>query len=444
MIISSRRLLRRLRQRRRSIIALLLFFFTIDVFLLLRHRPTTSRTTLPSLKRHGLRSSSSSSSSSDLHGPGHAGNETFFIVSVHRNTGPILPDWGAAVLALVDYLGPANVYFSALESGSQDDTKDKLNAIKAQLDARRVPNTVTLGQTVWEQLDDMWARPAPDAPRQEGWIWNQEDKVYDKRRITYLARERNRAMEPMRELEEKQGVTFDKVLWINDIIFDVEDFVTLHNTRGGSYAAACSMDYKHPPAYYDTFALRDGEGRKTASNYWPWFQAGPARDAASRSEPVRVASCWNGMVIFDASPFRADPPLRFRAIPDALADLHLEGSECCLVHADNPLSAETGSGGGVWLNPNVRVGYSAPAYEAVRAVGGEKFPGAWATVVGAWANRWLAWRAGLSHHVENATVTKRLRQWVADAPEGEPRREPGVSCLINEKQIMWMNGWRHL
>ncbi|KAL1883159.1 hypothetical protein Daus18300_000217 [Diaporthe australafricana] len=438
MIISSRLLLRRLRQRRRSILSLLLFLFTIDVILLLRHRPRTVRTTAPSLERHhGLRSSNS-----DLAGPGAAGNETFFIVSVHRNTGPILPAWGAAVLALIDHLGPANVYFSALESGSQDDTKDGLTALKAQLDERRVPNTVTLGQTVWQQLDEMWARPAPDAPRQEGWIRNQEDKVYDLRRITYLARERNRAMEPMRRLQAEQGVTFDRVLWLNDVIFDVDDFLTLLHTRGGAYAAACSMDYKHPPAYYDTFALRDDEGRKTASNYWPWFQAGASRSAAQRADPVRVASCWNGMVIFDAAPFHADPPLRFRAIPDALADMHLEGSECCLVHADNPLSAA--AAGGVWLNPNVRVGYSVPAYEAVRAAHGEQFPGAWATVVGAWANRWLRWRHSLSHRVEGATVAKRLKQWVAEAPEGEPRREPGVSCLINEKQIMWMNGWRHL
>lgn len=434
MIISSRLLLRRLRQRRRSILSLLLFLFTLDLILLLRHRPVTSRSTLHPLDRHAPRGSG---------GPGASSrNETFFIVSVHRNTGAILPEWAAAVLALVDYLGPANVYFSALESGSQDDTKDKLSALKAQLDGRRVPNTVALGQTVWQQLDDMWARPAPDAPRQEGWIWNQEDKVYDKRRITYLARERNRAMEPMLQLQQRHGVTFDKVLWLNDVIFDVDDFVTLLRTRDGTYAAACSMDYKHPPAYYDTFALRDGDGRKTASNYWPWFQAGPARDAALRSEPVRVASCWNGMVIFDAAPFRADPPLRFRAIPDALADLHLEGSECCLVHADNPLSDEAARG--VWLNPNVRVAYSPAAYEAVRARPGERFPGKWATVAGAWANRWLRWRARLSHHVEGATIAKRLLQWEADAPDSEPRREPGVSCLINEKQIMWMNGWRHL
>lgn len=84
-----------------------------------------------------------------------------------------------------------------------------------------MPNTVSLGMTVWEQLDEMWARPDPQGPRQPGWIWNPEDKVYDLRRISYLARERNRAMEPMWELEREKGIKFDKVLWLNDVVFDV-------------------------------------------------------------------------------------------------------------------------------------------------------------------------------------------------------------------------------
>ena len=435
MIIPSRRLLRRLRQRRRPIAALLLLLFTVDALILLHRRPRTIRSTLPHQARH-------SPLDGGVSGPGNPDNTTVFIVSVHRNTAQVLPAWGAAVLALIDHLGSDNVYFSALESGSQDDTKQGLAALKDQLDARRVPNTVTLGMSVWEQLDEMWARPDPAGPRQEGWIWNQEDQLYDLRRITYLARERNRAMEPMRVLQG-QGTTFDKVLWLNDVVFDTEDFVTLLHTRHGHYAAACSMDFKRPPHYYDTFALRDDQGQKTASNFWPWFLSPASRQLARQSEPIPVQSCWNGMVLFDAAPFYADPPLRFRAIPDSLADLHLEASECCLIHADNALSAQPDRG--VWLNPNVRVGYSASSYRAVQARQGKKFPGPFATVAGAWANRWLRWRGSLSQHFENATVLKRLEKWRAETPDGGPsRQEPGVSCLINEKQIMWMNGWRHL
>ena len=45
--------------------------------------------------------------------------------------------------------------------------------------------------------------------------------------------------------------------------------------------------------------------------------------------------------------------LRFRGVPDTLAERHVEGSECCLIHADNRLSKDLG----IWINPNVRVGY---------------------------------------------------------------------------------------
>lgn len=214
-MLPSQRFMRRLRQKRRPILALLSFVFLIDALILLHNRPRTTRVVLPPP------SGTTSHSSPALPDPG-----SIFIVSVHRNTGKILPAWSAAVLALLDHLLATNhdrntIYFSALESGSQDDTKEKLTELEWHLAERGVPNTVSLGMTVWEQLDEMWARPDPQGPRQPGWIWNPEDKVYDLRRITYLARERNRAMEPMWELEREKGIKFDKVLWLNDVIFDV-------------------------------------------------------------------------------------------------------------------------------------------------------------------------------------------------------------------------------
>lgn len=199
------------------------------------------------------------------------------------------------------------------------------------------------------------------------------------------------------------------------------------------------MDFKEYPYYYDTFALRDDAGRKTASQHFPWFDSRRARSAARRGQPVEVFSCWNGMVVFDAAPFYADPPLRFRGVDDSLADLHVEGSECCLVHADNPLSRAEG----VWLNPNVRVGYSVAAY---RQVAGPRFPPAAAeAVVGAWLNRWSRLWTGVQSSLENWTIRSRLKRWRKGTPPGEPQRvEAGEPCLINEMQIMWKNGWRHL
>lgn len=192
--------LRRLRQQRRPLLALLMAIFLLDALVLLHGRPRTKRVT--AVDQQGKEKPS------------------VFIVSVHRNTANVLPEWSAATLALVDYLGKDRVYFSALESGSQDGTKAELSALKTELDARGVPNTIDLGKDVYEQLDEMWARPDPDGPRQQGWIWNEEDNVYDLRRITYLAKERNKAMQPLEDLE-RMGTKFDKILWINDVVFNV-------------------------------------------------------------------------------------------------------------------------------------------------------------------------------------------------------------------------------
>lgn len=217
-----------------------------------------------------------------------------------------------------------------------------------------------------------------------------------------------------------------------------QDIQTLFDTRDGDYAAACSMDYKASPTYYDTFALRDNTGKKTRSLYWPWFQSPEARASARRNHPIEVFSCWNGVVVFDASPFYADPALQFRGIDDSLADFHLEGSECCLIHADNYLSKEKG----VWLNPNVRVGYSVKTYKRINR---DRFPTPFWTVIGAWINRINSWTVRLQTSLEARVVRKRIEQWIKETPAGQyPRYEPGEACLINEMQIMWSNGWKHL
>ncbi|KAK7753256.1 hypothetical protein SLS62_004775 [Diatrype stigma] len=412
----------------RPLLLVLGFLFLIDAIYLIRGRPYTQRTHLTPDRRSPASPS---------------GNTTVFIVSVHRNTEEIQrQSWNNAVLDLVDYLGAGNVHFSAVESGSQENTKEALTDLKAALDERGVSNTVSLGMTVWEQLEEIDTRPSPEGPREPGWIWNKAENQYELRRIPYLSKVRNQAMEPLQQLEA-EGRYFDKVLWLNDVVFDTEDIITLFNTRNGDYAAACSMDYKSPPLYYDTFALRDDLGLKTASLHWPWFQSPRARESAWRGEPIRVSSCWNGIVAFDAAPFYGDNQtrLRFRGIDDSLADFHLEGSECCLIHADNYLAAEKG----IWLNPSVRVGYDVAAYRAVRRSASGRFPGAFWAVVGAWVNRVNGWHISLQVSLEARTVQGRLERWVAETPRGEfPRYEPGQACLINEMQIMWSNGWKHL
>ena len=58
---------------------------------------------------------------------------------------------------------------------------------------------------------------------------------------------------------------------------------------------------------------------------------------------------------FDARPFQASKPLRFRASED----LYWDASECCLINADLAGKDEAGKddSAGIYMNPYVRVAY---------------------------------------------------------------------------------------
>lgn len=143
----------------------------------------------------------------------------------------------------------------------------------------------------------------------------------------------------------------------------------------------------------------------------------------------------------DASPFynSATRLLRFRGASDSLADFHLEGSECCLIHTDNPLSASKG----VWLNPSVRVGYSAQAYDAVhlKSNRANAWVGTASVVHGSWENRILRWLT--TTRFEDWTVSNRIQHWRRSATH-ESKEESGAACLVNEMQVLVSNGWAHI
>ncbi|KAL9111556.1 MAG: hypothetical protein Q9227_004044 [Pyrenula ochraceoflavens] len=126
------------------------------------------------------------------------------------------------------------------------------------------------------------------------------------------------------------------------------------------------------------------------------------------------------LVVMDTAPFyEAKPPLRFRGIPDTLAKLHLEGSECCLVHADNPLSQSKG----VYLNPNVRVGYNPEAYNTVHRGRDTCWLSSYEIFLGLWRNRILRWTT--TTWLKSYTVARRLSKWKAEK-KNEDRKEPDL------------------
>ena len=94
------------------------------------------------------------------------------------------------------------------------------------------------------------------------------------KRIAYLAEVRNRAIAPL--TTNSTGMHFDKVLFLNDVVFTPSDaadllFSTNMGTDGATrYHAACAMDFINPFKYYDTFATRDSEGHMMGVPFFPF------------------------------------------------------------------------------------------------------------------------------------------------------------------------------
>ena len=219
------------------------------------------------------------------------------------------------------------------------------------------------------------------------------------KRIAYLAEVRNRALAPLDTLTKK----YDRVLFINDIIFSPMDAArllwgtNLNEAGKAEYKAVCGTDFVRSWKFYDTFATRDLEGFSIGVPIFPWFAgAGDAtsrKDVLAGKDAVRVKSCWGGMVAFDGrylqqtlksssssvseEPPRIDAvgpptlPLRFRSEPEPFVD----SSECCLIHSDiialpsfPSLSAAAGRdswGEGIFMNPHVRVAYDTKSYSHI-------------------------------------------------------------------------------
>jgi hypothetical protein len=139
--------------------------------------------------------------------------QRIYIASMHWNNGYVLAErWNDAVVDVATALGPQNVFVSVYESGSWDDTKEALAGLDRRLDELGVPRNITLSDLT--HLEEITRQPD-----EEGWIETPRGQR-ELRRIPYLARLRNRTLRDLVELS-KMGVRFDKVLFLNDVVFTV-------------------------------------------------------------------------------------------------------------------------------------------------------------------------------------------------------------------------------
>ncbi|KAL8953559.1 MAG: hypothetical protein Q9222_000554 [Ikaeria aurantiellina] len=305
------------------------------------------------------------------HGRANPANEKIFIAAsiYDKDTRLVNGAWGFALLDLVNLLGNRNVFLSVYENDAGEKAQQALSQFKERMPC---PSEV-----IFERHVSLKTVPSIILP----------DGSERTKRIAYLAEIRNRALRP---LNTSPKIKYDKLLFLNDIVFDPVDAVQLlFSTNAGndgksSYLAACAVDFINPFKFYDTFATRDAEGYSMGVPFFPWFSdAGKGisrKDVLKGKDAVRVKSCWGGMVAFDARYFQAHRtpggsttsstanatnvgpslpglPIRFRAE----GDIYWEASECCLVHADLQNASNQTFGGedvGIYVNPFIRVAYN--------------------------------------------------------------------------------------
>ena len=266
--------------------------------------------------------------------------------------------WADKVLELIHLLGPENTYLSVYENDSGPKGSAALTSLRDRVTCQH--------SLMFDDHLGLEGLPQVTVP----------DGTQQVKRIAYLAEVRNRALDPL----DKSSVLYDKVLYINDVVFDPVDVLQLlfstnqDETGQANYRAACAVDFINPFKFYDTFATRDAGGFQMGVPFFPWFAYGG--DSRSHSEvvsgkdAVQVRSCWGGMVAYDArflqrqphqarvpktaaseSPSNITAPYRFRAETDMFWD----ASECCLIQAD--IQSPDPDHTGIYMNPFVRVAY---------------------------------------------------------------------------------------
>jgi len=144
-----------------------------------------------------------------------------FIAAMIANSAPLLSNfWIPALLDLIGKLGRENVYVSILENESFDETRALLKDLQKTLAQRVVDNTFQFeegcrdGYTM--KTGGFLERVLGKVGTNDNWIHIKDG--WQPRRISYLATLRNMVLEPLSKSPRK----FDKVLFINDVIFEVD------------------------------------------------------------------------------------------------------------------------------------------------------------------------------------------------------------------------------
>ena len=273
-------------------------------------------------------------------------NTTFYITSMRVNMEATINNYIEQMKILINYLGEKNVIVSIVENGdSTDKTRDYLIQLQNYLNKKKVINKFILKH----EIDD---------PRKKVKPYISLSNL----RIKYYSELRNKCLELLYELP---NINFDntKIIFFNDIFYEYEDIINLLSTNNEDYDAVCGLDFGD--IFYDTWVSIDLDGNSLLTGF-PFFINKEAQDLVINHKPIRVFSCWNGVIVFNASPLK-DKKIEFRYSknPDKERKYMINNSqvfnyesECTYFHIDLFSLGYTKK----FINPEVRVAYSSGYY----------------------------------------------------------------------------------
>ena len=256
------------------------------------------------------------------------------------NMGSIIDNYINQMKKLINYLGYHNVVISIIENGdSKDKTRQYLKEFQEFLNKKNIINEFLLKH----EIDD---------PRNKIIPFIKSSPL----RIKYYAQLRNRCFDLLYKLHH---IDFNntKIIFFNDIFFEYEDIVHLLSTNNEDYDAVCGLDFSD--VFYDRWVSIDLDGNSLKPNF-PFFINKQAQDLIVNHSPIRVFSCWNGVIVFNAAPLKDkkiqfrykedDKPRKFKINNDQKVDYE---SECTYFHIDLFSLGYTKK----FINPDVRVTY---------------------------------------------------------------------------------------
>ncbi|OMJ21811.1 Alpha-1,3-mannosyltransferase CMT1 [Smittium culicis] len=236
-------------------------------------------------------------------------NRYFFAMNLYDNEENI-PYITQELTLVFKHLGPENVFLSIYENNSEDKTKELLNDFKVSL----------------KNLGFRFLIITDNATRPE---------IYH--RIEYLAGLRNKALDPLSE-ETRLGYKYDKIIFINDIIFcknDILELIYQSDLQKSDITVPIDIFVTGKPEhleYRDTWVGRDLNGNAITGDLDNLIKHRASAKRYNQGLPFQVQCGWNGVAVLNANPFLGHNPLRFRR--SNIETNECSASECSLLCND--------------------------------------------------------------------------------------------------------------